>query len=202
MTVSTFKSKELSPDTTTAMPKINVRPVRVSSPDPASDSVFAPSREAAQPGGTGGRTASAAPPKKHADWDVRFALGLIVLIVVVNASLTFLLGGDTTHEQEDIFLSKEEALTVSPDYTETVPAASHGALRPTQRMSVSGNNANASERTEVFISPEDKRVLLRQLNQAPPNWREGIEKRNVQDRTGTYRALEEQRALSIIQKQP
>lgn len=132
-----------------ALPKINVHP--------------AP-EETASAGGRGG----ASLPGRRG-WDVKFALALIFLVVLVNATLTLLLG--------------EEGDPGNSGNTPTMPPGKPVAA-------ATATASRETKDTKIFISSEDKRVLLRQLNTA---------RKPAAARTGAYHSLGgDGDALSII----
>lgn len=161
------------------LPKINVRPAR----EEASGAAPLARDGAGSTGGKKPQVWSEAGISLHrrTDWDVKFALALIFLVVLVNATLTMLLGGDGEQAKEEtIFQQQTEAKTLLPEKT----AATLGTLAPA---------AGTQRETKVFISREDKRVLLRQLNAEPA---EPVKR--TAPTPGTYHSVGEGGALSII----
>lgn len=109
---------------------------------------------------------------KRKDWDMRFALALILVVVVVNVTLTLVLGGGSG-DQAEIALHPDDAAMDAPE---------------------------VERRADVYISSEEKRLLLRHLyNDAGPS---ASAPESAQQ--GTYRALSEDRdrGLSIIGATP
>jgi hypothetical protein len=156
-----------------ALPKVNTRPRRAS----------------VKPCAAADRSAERTQKLRRVDWDVRFAIGLILLVVVLNAGLTLLLGGSgSLPTPRSAVKPPKETVTVTPG-AGVVPSPK----RP----------------TEVYISREDKRLLLRQLNARPKAWKNeedstptASEERDAQ--TGTFRTVreKERNALSIIGTPP
>lgn len=155
----------------TAMPKVNVRPASLpatalrqaeTSPRPAS------MPQASLPSAVS--LSSVLRGKK--DWDVKFAVALIVLVVLVNLTLTLLLGGEDEQETPAIIMQHADEEDRSRTVTE------QNAMRPTQ----------------VYISNQDKRLLLRQLN--TPTDASAEDNRE----TGSYRSIGQAPALSILDR--
>lgn len=103
-------------------------------------------------------------------WDVKFSLGLILLVIMVNLGLTLLLGLPASSSEQEPAVFKQPA------------ANQQGA----------DSMATNTREAKVFISGEDKRVLLRKLNSAPVTT---PEKRP--EEPGTYRAMGDAPALSL-----
>jgi len=84
-------------------------------------------------------------------WDPRFAGILIVLVVIVNITLAVLFSGDKTE---------------SPN---APPPPSTKAMLVIEEPDANETPSNPAEpATETFVSPEDKRVLLKELTTVPP----------------------------------
>lgn len=109
---------------------------------------------------------------RRKDWDIRFAVGLILVVVLVNISLTLLLSGGSAPGLEQATISMEQ------------PA-------PGTEQRQAGDDRTAN----VYISSEEKRLLLRHLY--APEARDPHPRSNEQ---GTYRSLSKShdRPLSII----
>lgn len=94
-------------------------------------------------------------------WDFKFSLGLIVLVIAVNTVLAMTLGKSAS-------LSDSSARQIFADSEErTIPlqksAAGLSALSP-----AAGSPAKAaSQGTRTYISPEEKRLLLKYLETPP-----------------------------------
>ncbi len=141
-----------------AKPKINIAPTFVS----ASASPF----DAA---GTEEPNVSAPEVHKRArtssysyssGWDIRFAVGLVLAIMLVNTALVILFSADTTPSPDTLSPSAgpTSADEVAP-YTTSVPLT-----RPVRTARDLALDAPAGSTTEVYITPVQRQLLLRQLN--------------------------------------
>lgn len=146
------------------LPKVNVRPPGDDLPAPAPHQASHPQEDTMRhlaspavlaPAKTSGRQLPV--------WDIKFSLGLILLVIIVNLGLTLLLGTPAPLREEQQAVFKQ-------------PVAGEQGAPPV--------SASARE-AKVFISGEDKRVLLRQLNAAPVAT--APEKRP--EEPGTYRSM-------------
>ncbi len=134
-----------------ALPKVNVRPSTAKDVSdkvtPISDAVA----ESSQREGARDVSVSPAKPKSRSEWDVKFAVALILLVVLVNTSLSLMLGSGGEEEAGEFSFYNEDA----------APALQTGVLPQEQ----SEEEADFRRQTEVYVSSEDKRILLRQLNE-------------------------------------
>lgn len=145
------------------LPKVNVRPL---SDDLASSvSVAAHTQEAVivHTAFPTEATSAKASGRRLPVWDMKFSLGLILLVITVNIGLTLLLGTPAQPREEQQAVFKQ-------------PVAGEQGAAPA---------AASAREAKVFISGEDKRVLLRQLNAAPVAT--APEKRP--EEPGTYRSM-------------
>ncbi len=169
MNVSVYKARSSAGKATAgALPKVNVRPSPPAVSTSTGDTMAAAENTV--------QTMSVAMPRRK-EWDVRFALALIAAVVVVNVTLTVLLGGNGP-DTEDAAISMET------------------------EASMPGLRDNADDRdTDVFISSEEKRLLLRHLYSEPASGT--AEARNPEEQ-GTYRSLSAggEKGLSIIGATP
>lgn len=177
MTASIYKDQDVSQKpTSAALPKVNVRPAAV----PVSYAK-APVPQAGKPESSdaGSSVKAALAPElrvRRKDWDIRFAIGLIVVVVLVNVTLTLLLSGESAPDTEQATIRMEP-------------------LPPKAEQHQTDNDRSAN----VYISSEEKRLLLRHLY--APDVRAPHPRNNEQ---GTYRSLSrsEDRSLSIINTGP
>ncbi len=154
-----------------ALPKVNVRPTDSAPPPKVAR------KAAASPEKPSSATASVLPRRK--DWDIRFAIGLILVVVLVNVSLTLLFGGANTDQTEEAAIILQQ-----PD-----PQRKTGE--------------NTPRTTNVYISSDEKRLLLRHLYTPAENVPPGGSSPTTGE-SGTYRSLsnDQERGLSIIGTTP
>ncbi|MFO1243211.1 MAG: hypothetical protein U1E36_08480 [Rickettsiales bacterium] len=104
----------------------------------------------------------AAEPKKEGFvWDFKFSLGLIMLVIAVNTVLALLLGKSAN-------LADSSAIQVFAEPKgRTIPLTRSPAAL--QAIAPAAGNAQPQENqpTRTYITPEDKRLLLKYLETPP-----------------------------------
>lgn len=142
-----------------AMPKVNVppsvmQPVNSILPD---ESHATPSPE---------------PKKEGFVWDLKFSLSLIVLVIAVNTLLALLLGKSAN-------LSDSSAMQLLADTEQrTIPLQKSSAAALSRIVPAAGTPTAGSEQgTRTYITPEEKRLLLKYL-ETPPGRPKPIEPTN------------------------
>lgn len=141
---------ETSPSENKAMPKVNVPPMNAR---PILGTIEVEEK-----------TIIATEPKKEGFvWDFKFSLGLIVLVIAVNTVLALTLGKSAN-------LSDSSAMRIFADSEErTIPLKKSSADALSKLAPAAGNSLDAAppHGTRTYISPEDKRLLLKYLETPP-----------------------------------
>lgn len=167
MNVSTYPPSELSGKrAVAALPKVNVRPRIMPVSSAETDT---PENGTPLPTERAKRNAALL---RRKDWDVRFAALLILLVVGVNVTLALLLSGDGSS-------TEEAAITMDS---------------PSEEISRKGAPGDTRS-TNVYVSSEDKRLLLRHLSAPAPEVRQAPLARLEQHPSLSH---ERERALSLI----
>jgi hypothetical protein len=135
------------------LPKINVPPPREQERVLQDESEKRPERAAVTAVSTPVRAGSSTSIR----WDARFAVSLIVLLVLVNMSLVILFAKPATHE-------KGFVTELAPSVASKDNAPGLNRLAP----AANGQNAVTTGRpTTTYISTTERRALLEQLRRTP-----------------------------------
>lgn len=104
-------------------------------------------------------------------WDFKFSLSLIVLVIAVNTFLALLLG-TSAH------LSDSSAMRIFADSEQrTIPLQKSPAGGLPSLAPAAGKTETKEQGTRTYISPEEKRLLLKYL-ETPPGRPKPIEPTN------------------------
>jgi hypothetical protein len=145
--------REMPRASSTPLPKINVPPPREVEREVSTEPADFSTRHVKQ--GVANSSASRLSQGSAIRWDARFALSLIILLVVVNFTLVLLFAKPATNE-------KGFVTELAPATAQVAPAPGLNSLAP------AGGQMAARERaTTTYISTTERKALLDQLRRTP-----------------------------------
>ncbi len=100
-------------------------------------------------------------------WEIWFAMAVVVMIVTVNIGLTFLLGHTDDAEVTFSVSTIEPGQPSAPAARSEPPTSDELSLINAPPEPFPVPSGKASEPIEIFISQEEKRLLLRKLAGGP-----------------------------------
>ncbi len=106
------------------------------------------------------------PRIRREEWDVKFAFGLIILVVLVNVSLTFLLG---SHQPPEKLGELAPSADMPPEHVPEI-ITGNDAMPPQpqdREIIVPVTTQEKKGETQTYISVERKQLLLRRLSAVP-----------------------------------